>query len=368
MSAGSSLASSWFRFRDRLLSSKRFQRWAARFPFTRFVARRRAAALFDLCAGFVYSQVLFASVQLGLFDVLMEEPRTPEAIASRIGLDVAATRRLLDAGVALGLVERRGQGQYGLGVHGASLVGNPEVATMIAHHALLYRDLADPVALLRGERETELRRFWDYSSEKASPSAGPYSALMAATVTMLAEDIVEAYPFESHTRLVDVAGGEGAFIEAIAHGAPRLGLALFELAPVASRARARLDAAGLGARVDVIAGSLFVDPIPAGADIATLVRVIHDHDDDAAIAILRAVRRALPSDGVLLVAEPMAGTRGAEPMGDAYFGLYLLAMGRGRPRTIAELSALMQAAGFDHVDVLRTRRPMLTGILVGRSN
>ena len=44
---------------------------------------------------------------------------------------------------------------------------------------------------------------------------------------------------------------------------------------------------------------------------------------------------ALPADGTLLLAEPMAGSRGAEPVGDAYFGFYLLAMGSGRPRTRA---------------------------------
>ena len=45
---------------DGLLASPRFRRWAAAFPLTRPIARRRARELFDLCAGFVYSQVLLA--------------------------------------------------------------------------------------------------------------------------------------------------------------------------------------------------------------------------------------------------------------------------------------------------------------------
>lgn len=362
-----SISSSWFRFRNRLLSSKRFQRWAARFPLTRFVARRRAASLFDLCAGFVYSQVLLAAVQLGLFDVMIGEPQTASAIASKIGLDIAATRRLLDAGAALRLVERRGSERYGLGVHGASLAANPEVAAMVAHNAILYRDLADPVALLRGERATELARFWSYSRDEASASAGPYSALMAGTISLLAEDILEAYPFEDHRCLVDVAGGEGAFLEAVADRAPGLDLTLFELPPVARRARARFARSGLDARVAVVEGDVLADPVPSGADLATLVRVIHDHDDDVALTILRAVRRSLRRDGVVLVAEPMAGTPGAEPMGDAYFGFYLLAMGHGRPRSYAELEGLLGAAGFHRIESVPTRRPMLTSILTGRA-
>ena len=57
-------------------------------------------------------------------------------------------------------------------------------------------------------------------------------------------------------------------------------------------------------------------------------------------------RQALPADGALLMAEPMAGGAGAEPIGDAYFGFYLLAMGSGRPRTPAELARLLARAGF----------------------
>ena len=67
--------------------------------------------------------------------------------------------------------------------------------------------------------------------------------------------------------------------------------------------------------------------------------MLHDHDDAAALALLRAARAALPPDGTLLLAEPMAGTPGAEPMGDAYFGFYLLAMGSGRPRTAERAAA-----------------------------
>ncbi len=60
----------------------------------------------------------------------------------------------------------------------------------------------------------------------------------------------------------------------------------------------------------------------------------------------------------------MAGTPGAEPVGDAYFGLYLLAMGSGRPRTAAELTGMLEAAGFARVRECRTRRPMLVRLLV----
>ena len=55
------------RWRDQTLADPRFREWATRFPLTRPVARRRTRALFDLCAGFVYAQVLHACIELRVF-------------------------------------------------------------------------------------------------------------------------------------------------------------------------------------------------------------------------------------------------------------------------------------------------------------
>jgi uncharacterized protein (TIGR02444 family) len=79
---------------------------------------------------------------------------------------------------------------------------------------------------------------------------------------------------------------------------------------------------------------------------------------------LRGVRRLLPADGVLLVSEPMSGTPGAEAIGDAYYGLYLLAMGRGRSRTPARIEALLAEAGFDRIRLLPTQLPLQTRVLI----
>ena len=117
----------------------------------------------------------------------------------------------------------------------------------------------------------------------------------------------------------------------------------------------------MGARIETIGINFLRDPLPQGADTASLIRVLHDHDDESALVVLRAIFAALPVGGALLIAEPMAGTRGAEPIGDAYFGFYLAAMGRGRPRTVGELTRLLKAAGFSCIRVLPTRRPLLAG-------
>jgi demethylspheroidene O-methyltransferase len=179
--------------------------------------------------------------------------------------------------------------------------------------------------------------------------------------------VLDAVDLRPYRRLMDVGGGEGEFLAAAARRAPHLGLMLFDVPAVAERARVRLAAHGLAARSESHGGDFVRDPLPRGADIVSLVRVVHDHDDAPAMALLRAVHAALPAGGALLLAEPMAGTRGARRMGDAYFGFYLLAMRSGRPRTVEGLTAMLHAAGFDDVRERATRQPLQTRVLLARA-
>lgn len=368
--AGSGMTSwrdRWINWRNRLVADPRFQRAAAASPLTRFVARRRARDLFDLCAGFVYTQILLACVRLRLFEALATGPAHQSQLAESLDLPPEAAQRLLRAAAALKLVRALPDDRFALDDLGASMLANPSVAAFVEHHALLYDDLRDPVALLRGETRTRLSQFWPYAEGRAADAAtsAAYSELMAGSQKLIAEDVLDAYPFGEHRRLLDIGGGEGAFVAAVAARHPALELQLLDLPPVAERARDVLTAQGL-ARVEVRAGS-FLDPPPAGvADLATLIRVLHDHDDAMAQAALRAAFQALTPGGTLLVAEPMADTPGAEAIGEAYFGFYLWAMGSGRARRRAELTRMLQDAGFTNVRHLPSLRPMFASVMIGQ--
>lgn len=359
-------------WRDRLLAHPRFIRWAITFAPTRPFARRHARAVFDLAAGFVYSQVLAACVRLDVFRLVAERPLSLEAFAARTQLPADGARRLLEAAVSLRLLERRSGRCFGLGILGAAIVGQPGIAAMIEHHALLYDDLRDPVALLRGERRsTALSAYWPYAgaAEPGAASASdvaPYSALMSASQALIVEEVLAVHDFSRYRCLLDIGGGDGTFLSAVAARYPQLQLRLFDLPAVAALARARFEREGLQRRAEAIGGDFLVDELPRGADAAIFVRVLHDHDDERVRRMLRAARRALPEHGTLLIAEPLADAPGAETVGAAYFGFYLLAMGRGRVRRPEELAALLREAGFAAPQQVRTRVPLQTGLLVAR--
>jgi demethylspheroidene O-methyltransferase len=328
-------------------------------------------------AGFVYSQVLFAGVKLGLFERLATAAHTAAEVARACGLGEEAALRLLQAGEPLGLTERLNAGagepeRWSLGRNGAVLAGNEGLRALVLHHSALYADLYDPVALLRqGRGDTQLSRYWGYA-RAAEPGAlpdadvAPYSAVMTSSQALIARQVLDAYPMGPHSHLLDVGGGEGAFVLAALARHPHLLATVWDLPAVAAAARGRIAQAGLETRARAAGGDFKRDALPSGADLATLVRVLYDHDDAPAAALLAAVRRALPPGGTVLVAEPMSQAAGAERMGAAYFGVYLWAMGSGRVRSAAEHGALLQAAGFVEVREHATALPVQTSLLSAR--
>jgi demethylspheroidene O-methyltransferase len=362
----------WRGWRNRRLADPSFRRRAAAFPLTRPMARRSASRLFDLVAGFVYSQVLQACVRLDLFERLHTQRQHAAKLAPDIGLDTDATERLLRAGAALGLFECFDDGRYGLGELGAPMVDNAAVSAMVKHHSALYADLSDPVALLRGESTSRrLASQWayaglDHPGGLNDAGVSSYSALMSASQPLVSQLLLDSHPFERGGRLLDVGGGEGRFLLEAARHAPALELHLFDLPAVATRATRALLAAGLERRATAHGGNFFEDPLPGGMDVVTLIRVVHDHDDAHTLLLLRAAHAALVPGGVLLLAEPMAGTPGARGMGDAYLAFYLLAMGQGESRSAERLAELLRAAGFGAIEECPSDLPLQTRILRAR--
>ena len=365
------------RLRDRvyawktgLLRSRRFQSLAARTPFAARVARRDGEALFDLVAGFLHSQVLMAFVELDLAAELADRPRSADALALKTGIHPDRMRVLCQAAAALGLMARRRDGRYALGRLGAALPGIPGLAQMIRHHDVLYRDMADPVAFFRDAPETELAAFWPYvfgaSGDIDRATAATYSELMADSQTLVAEEALRALDLRGVETLLDIGGGTGAFLAAVGDAYPGIKLHLFDLPQVIEPAAQRFAAQGLAGRSIVTGGSFRTDDLPRGADAISLVRVLYDHSDDTVQQLLSKAQAALPPGGRILVAEPMSG--GAQPSraGDAYFGLYCLAMGTGRARSADEIARHLETAGFIEIRAPGTARPFITSVVEAR--
>jgi demethylspheroidene O-methyltransferase len=350
----------WALRRNHWIGDPRLRAVARWFPPARLVARRYARSLFDLTAGFVYAQIAAALVESGLLERLAESPVSFNEAAELARLQPSAAKTLLKAAASLKLVQRSGD-LWLLGPQGAALAASPGVAEMIRHHRLFYRDLADPLALLRGESEPALAGLWRYDGDADAQAVADYSALMAASQPMVAEQAIASYPFNRHRRLLDLGGGTGAFLSSVGADFPSLELGLFDRPAVIDQVRPCAQP-----QLELHPGSFFDGSLPTGYDLISLVRVLHDHDDEPVRQLLAKVRAALPAQGRVLIVEPLADTEGAEPVGHAYFGLYLTAMRSGRPRSFAEYRRMLSTAGFENIRLHRSPLPLVASVISAR--
>ena len=127
-------------------------------------------------------------------------------------------------------------------------------------------------------------------------------------------------------------------------------------APAIERAKKRLETAGVADRCNFTAGDIFA-AVPVGGDVYLLSRVLHNWNDEAAVAILANCRRAMGRDGVLLLIEAVLPERADENEAAIRMDLHMLVLLGGRERTVAEYEALLAAAGYRRTRIVRTDPP-----------
>ena len=365
----------WFsKIRDRILLNDRLRSFIESSTILKPFIRAQANDIFDLVSGFVYSQILYACVTLDLFEKLRNGPVILEKLSGRCGIEFLEMKRLVDGACALGLLEKRQDGAIGLGYKGVVILTKPSISVLIKHHSTLYKDLIDPVKILqRRNISTSLGSFWPYARDRKNDTsqitpeeARRYSDVMSVSQPLISEQICSTYNFCKHKKILDLGGGQATFVINLAKNYPQLKMTVFDLPQVSKIAEERILKNGLQDRINVHEGSFFKDPIPDGYDLITLIRVLYDHSDDRVRTILASVKKSLPSSGSLLIAEPMSGMQGTEKMSDAYFGMYLLAMGKGVPRSHDKIHRLLKEAGFSSIKSLKVTLPIQTGLIVAK--
>jgi hypothetical protein len=168
--------------------------------------------------------------------------------------------------------------------------------------------------------------------------------------------LLDAYDFGRFGTIVDVGGGRGALLAAILREHPGTRGILFDQPHVVAGAPDVLEAAGVADRCQVVAGSFF-ESVPEGADAYVMKSIIHDWEDAEATEILRACRRAVGSDGRVLLLERELGppNEGREAK---FSDLNMLVAPGGRERTTEEYASLFGRAGFRLAGVTPTRTAM----------
>jgi len=309
------------------------------------------------------TQIVYTAATLGIPDLVASGATDLDALARRTGAHHEALLRLMRGLVAFGLLAYDGSDRFRLTPMGQWLRADAReslrpVALLFGREPLwrAWGRLQD--AVMTGEptaRPQSERAFLDRHVE--DPEYGSiFDAAMTANTALVAAAIVEAYDFSGLARIVDVGGGQGALLSAILEATPGARGVMFDLPPVVARARARIEAAGLAPRCDIVAGDCF-ESVPEGGDAYLLKVVLHDWDDGRALGILRNCRRACRAGARVLVIEPVMPDRidqSDRAREIVLADLNMLVGTGGRERTEAEFDALYRQAGFRLTEVVPT--------------
>ena len=233
-----------------------------------------------------------------------------------------AARGLLDPGLHLGL---------DLGGIGGRMAG--AWATLPA-----YVRTGEPAY-----REVFGRPFWD-DLEAHPEVAASFDALMGpAGHGSFDADFPLADGWDGVRTVVDVGGGTGAMLAELLRSRPGLHGTLVDLPGTVARAGPTFEEAGLDERV-TLAGRSFFDPLPAGADVYLVRKVINDWPDREAEAILRRCAEAARPGGRVVVIGSVS------PDGSDPGGLVIeMLLAGGKHRTLADFRELAREAGLDVV-------------------
>jgi hypothetical protein len=140
--------------------------------------------------------------------------------------------------------------------------------------------------------------------------------------------------------VVDVGGGTGSLLAALLRRHPHTQGILLDLPGTVARARPLLESQGVADRVTT-RGQSFFDPLPAGADLYLLAKVLNDWPDEPTVAILRRCGEAARPDGRIAV---LGGV--AADVSPRSLGIDMLVAG-GKTSTLSEFTELARRAGLE---------------------
>ncbi len=314
-----------------------------------------ASNLLDMVVGFAAAQVIAVAARLGIADQLAQGAMTSSDLAVATGTHAPSMYRLLRALACLNVVTDLGSDRFELAPGGAALRSDApdsvRALTMMVCGNEYWRSWAELEYSVRTgkpawDQVTGVSAF-EFFAQHPEQSA-TFNAGIAEYTRWVAPAIVAGYDFSRFGTLVDVGGGNGTTIAAVLNAVPGLRGILFDLPTGVEPAAKTLAAAGVADRCQVVTGDVFTS-VPEGADAYLLKNVLHNWEDEQAVAILRSCRRAMPAAGTLLVAEQVLPPRVESPevtnmvlLSD--LGMLLLG---GRERTAEEFRALFTKAGLE---------------------
>jgi hypothetical protein len=321
------------------------------------------ATLWRMTSGCLLSQAIHVATKLGIPDLLKDGPKSSTELAQETNTHAPSLYRLLRALAGSGIFTEDDQDRFELTPLGALLrrdvPGSMAAAGLLFGSNLQWPALGELTYSVQTGKTAFDHHFgmtlWEYyMSQPEEQELFQYA--MSSFSAAETHAILQAYDFSAFRTIVDVAGGQGTLLAAILTAYPAMRGTLLELPHVAGQAEMFFKSAGVAERCEVISGNMF-EAIPEGCDAYIMKTVLHDWQDEQALALLKKCAAAMPSNARLLViSEVIAPANVPDP--SKFMDLNMLVCFGGCERTAAEFETLLAEAGLQSDRIIPTRSPL----------
>jgi len=318
--------------------------------------------LFEISGYYWKTCTLHAAVKLDLFTALGSRPQTADAVARHIQGDPRAVAMLLNALVAMDLLEKT-KGLFANTPAASEFLSKESkryIGYMIMHHHHLVQSWAQlDVAVKTGQPTREGAAFGD-EERRESFLMGMFNIAMGIAPTVAAD-----IDLKGKKKLLDLGGGPGTYAIHFCQANPELEATVFDLPttrPFMEKTVARFN---LADRIGFHAGSYLTDKLPGGYDAAWLSHILHGEGPDDCLAIIQKAVSAVEPGGLIMIHEFILENSMDGPLFPALFALnMLLGTQSGQAYSQAQLEEMLKKNGCRNIERLPFKGPTESGILI----
>jgi hypothetical protein len=263
--------------------------------------------------GFWASKTLLSAVELGLFGVLGDKASTGAELAKTLGLDNRANPDFFDTLLALGFLERDGDGplaRYRNTAETATFLDKSKPAyiggVLEMANSRLFRfwaDLTDALKTGKPQNETKNGGQSMFGEVYANPARlEQFVEAMSGLSTANFMALAEKFDFSKYKTLCDVGGAGGVLSIMVATRHKHLNCTTADLPMVSAIARKKIADFGLSDRIQTAGVDFFKEPLPK-ADVITMGMILHDWDLENKMMLIRKAYEALSEGGAFIAVE-----------------------------------------------------------------
>jgi predicted O-methyltransferase YrrM len=340
------------------------------------VPRIDPTPIFELFRGNYATELLTAAVaHLNVFGRLAAGPLTFDELRRELGLAERPAVVLVTALRAFGLVVADGQGRLGLSELAREHL-TPGSPFDVSDYIGLTADSPGVLAMVErlrsnrpaGAKPEEPGAAFIYragieSAMEEEAAARRLTLGLAGRARNVAPVLAERVPLAGARLLLDVGGGTGIYSIALLQKHPALRAVIWDRPQVLKVAHEMAAAYGVADRLECRAGDMFVDPVPASADVHLLSNVLHDWDVPQCRALVGRCAAALPVGGRLLIHDVFLNDALDGPLPIALYSAALFSLTEGRAYSAAEYRGWLSEAGLTSAAIIPTL--IHCGVLAG---